>query len=107
MMRGSSRLNAFVGLVAGLLCCLLTSGRESATTRPVPFEGASLPEPPQQKVAWTAPQQTTLPERLIGAADLLFAHGMADPRGGEYRQIEVAVGNVWNGGGQTVATHDG
>lgn len=57
--------------------------------RPAPrFEGASIPDPPQQKAPWTRPP-TTLPRFLLDATARLFEQGVADPRGCEYRDVEV------------------
>lgn len=39
------------------------------------------------------------------AAATLFEQGLADPRGLEYREIEIAVGNPWDGGGYPLKTH--
>jgi hypothetical protein len=57
--------------------------------RPAPkFEGKSIPDPPRQKEPWT-PTQTTLPRFLVSATAALFEQGMADPRGCEYREVEI------------------
>ncbi len=45
------------------------------------------------------PPATSLPEKFITATGTLFDQGLADPRDGEYRQIEVVVGSVWGGSG--------
>ncbi len=68
-----------------------------------PFTGKMLPTPPRQNTPWSPPEG--LPGPLVSATIALFQEGMADPRGGDYRQIFVAVGNVWNGGGDVVQTH--
>lgn len=62
----------------------------------------ALPEPPSQGAPWEAPE-TSLPSPLVSAAEDLFAAGLADPRGGEYRKIAVTVGSVW-GGSSTLET---
>lgn len=67
------------------------------------FAGKSIPESPQQKSPWTPPQ-TQLPQNLISAAARLFEQGLADPRGMEYREVEVIVGAGWHTG-LTVKTH--
>ncbi len=64
------------------------------------FGGESLPDPPQQNAPW--PHGT---DALSIAAATLFEQGLADPRGLEYREIEIAVGNPWNGGGYPIKTH--
>jgi len=58
------------------------------------FAGDSIPEPPQQKSSW-APPQTQLPATLISATTRLFEQGLADPRGMEYREIEIYLGPAW------------
>jgi hypothetical protein len=45
-----------------------------------------IPEPPQQGKPWTAPG-TRLPRFLVSATGALFAEGVADPRGCEYREV--------------------
>jgi hypothetical protein len=61
--------------------------------RPVPkFGGKSIPDPPRQKEPWTPPQ-TKLPRSLVSATAAMFEQGMADPRGCEYREVEV--GDAW------------
>jgi hypothetical protein len=40
----------------------------------------------------------------LSAAKALFDAGLADPRGCEYREIEVGTGNVWSGDGGVVTT---
>lgn len=105
----ASRGTCISGLFA-LPCVLLASLSfargfgEGPATRPVLFIGTSLPDPPSQREDWKQPA-TALPTKLLDATTALFSQGMADPRGCEYRQIEVAVGNVWSGGGNSFATH--
>ena len=67
------------------------------------FTGPARPIPPHQHDPWTAP--ATLPPALISATTALFAEGLADPRGCEYRQIAVGTGSVWSGDGGVVQTH--
>src|SRR6185436_6273925 len=88
-------------LLVVLLCVAASQTRP--TTLPAAFTGV-LPQPPQQNAAWQRPE-SKLPPKLVAAVELLFKQGMADPRGCEYRRIEVVVGNVWNGGGQGLVTH--
>ena len=58
--------------------------------RPAPrFEGKAIPDPPAQGQPW-APPATTLPRFLVAAAGFLFDQGVADPRGCDYRQVEIA-----------------
>jgi hypothetical protein len=50
-------------------------------------ENATLPEPPQQHQPWQ-PVASALPAYVPELVELLFDAGLADPRGGQYRQIE-------------------
>lgn len=52
---------------------------------------AALPEPPAQHQPWTPSNARGLPEYVVTMAGKLFDVGLADPRGGEYREIEFAV----------------
>ena len=72
-----------------LLAILLTCGSGRAMGQ----GGAALPipEPPRQRELWTPPV-TKIPPALVAAAAKLFDLGLADPRGGEYRTIEVSEG---------------
>jgi len=64
------------------------------------FQGDALPLPPQQNAKWEHGD-----DALSQAAALLFEQGLANPAGLEYREIEIAVGNPWSGGGNAVKTH--
>ncbi len=90
-------------------CCLAivlcTAAGLAQDSRPSPlFTGAALPVPPQQLLPWTPPA-TTLPPALIDATQMLFAQGLADPRGCEYREIDVGTGNCWRGDGGVQRVH--
>ena len=93
------------GLALALV--LLSAGAQPARAAKFiptsPFTGAALPEPPHQHDPWTPP--TAVPPALASATTTLFAQGLADPRGGEYRQIAVGVGSVWSGDGGVAQTH--
>ena len=57
--------------------------------RPMPRpEGATMPKPPQQGEPWTPPE-AAVPRFLVRAAATLFEQGLADPRGCEYREVEL------------------
>jgi hypothetical protein len=68
------------------------------------FEGPTIPDPPRQGQPWTPPE-TSLPRFLVRASATLFEQGLADPRGGDYRAIEIVVGGVWSNVGTILATH--
>ena len=57
------------------------------------FEGKIIPDPPGQGQPWTAPA-TKLPKFLVNATGVLFEQGVADPRGCEYRQVEIGRGSI-------------
>ncbi len=48
------------------------------------------PDPPQQHAAWVPPR-TKLDVGVIAAVTKLFDQGVADPRGCEYREIEIEI----------------
>lgn len=58
------------------------------------FASLNFPVPPQQYAPWKAPA-TRLSAELVGAARDLFVLGLPDPRGCEYREITITVGDVW------------
>jgi hypothetical protein len=62
-----------------------------------------FPDPPATGSAWTAPA-TGLHPRFVEAVAPAFALGIADPRGCEYREVEIEVGSIWGGGG-ILTTH--
>lgn len=64
---------------------------------PTPVSAAALlPDPPRQNDPWTPPA-TTLPPDFLAATKTLFRQGLADPRGGEYREITVQGETRWRG----------
>ncbi len=76
--------------IAIALACL---GAQNAG-QPTKFDGRSIPDPPAQKEPWTPPQ-TKLPRFLLTATSALFDQGVADPRGCEYREVEVLDGRTY------------
>ena len=90
--------------------------------RDFPFKGGNLPDPPQQGAAWTPPK-SGIPAPVVDAFAEMFKQGLPDPRGCEYRAVEVspvaeALGAPQNdkihgwvytdkGGGKFVITLDG
>ncbi|HEY3801951.1 MAG TPA: hypothetical protein VGL61_05060 [Kofleriaceae bacterium] len=69
-----------------------------------PIVTTPYPEPPQQHAAW-APPKSKLPPAVVAAAAKLFDQGLADPRGCEYRELELDVGEPWQGGASPFKTH--
>src|SRR5947208_3363821 len=67
-------------------------------------EKSAYPTPPRQTAPWTPPS-SALPPSVVAAATTLFDRGLADPRGCAYREIEIVLGDVWNGGGDAKKTH--
>ena len=68
------------------------------------FAAKELPQPPKQHAPWSPPRNN-LPTNYISVMELLFEQGLADPRGCDYREIEVGTGEVWSGDGGVVMTH--
>ena len=64
-----------------------------------PAPGESIPIPPEQTQTWTPPP-TKLAPVAVSAITELFNEGLADPRGCEYREIEIIETNQW-----TIKTH--
>lgn len=90
-------------IVVAVVMALLASGvaargQEARPSPPPPFEGTSLPSPPQQDAPWS-PSASGLPINFVTAAARLFEQGLADPRGCEYREVGIAIGSVWGGAG--------
>ncbi len=86
------------------LCCvalvLLSACRPAAT----PFAVTELPLPPQQGAAWIPPA-TGLSSNIISAVKTVFDQGFADPRGCDYREVEVEVSGVWGQESLLAKTH--
>jgi len=62
-----------------------------------------LPEPPQQHRPWHP--DSAIPTNVFSAAETLFEQGFPDPRGCEYREINVEVSGVWEGKVRILKTH--
>jgi hypothetical protein len=102
ILRAAKLFLALTPLVLAATSC--AQGQEEKEFRPAPrFEGATIPDPPQQRQPWTPPV-TSLPRFLVRASTTLFEQGLADPRGGDYRGIEIAVGSVWSNVGGICST---
>ena len=84
------------------LLAVLWAGPALAVDEPSPASPvATIPAPPRQAEPWTPPE-SAVPKFLVRAAEMLFRQGLADPRGGEYRTIEVMVSGIWGGSGTTI-----
>jgi len=93
------------GLRCLLLCVLLLPGMMAWGQPPSPhFRDTVLPTPPQQHAPWVAPK-SALPASFVSSVAILFAQGLADPRGCAYRTIEVSTGSCWEGDAGVVKTH--
>ncbi len=81
--------------VSALLLAYLAAAPDAAgqARRAPRFVGKAVPEPPTQGKPWTAPA-TKLPKFLVTATRLLFEQGLYDPRGCEYRTLEVGDGGI-------------
>ena len=85
-------MREWISLAASLVCVSALLGADEYRPAPL-FEGKSIPDPPEQGKEWAAPE-TRLPRFLRTAARLLFDEGVADPRGCEYRGVEVGEGRI-------------
>jgi hypothetical protein len=103
---GASETNSVPTTMLPSRSMLTMGGIATSPQRQVspPFSGKTLPLPPKQNSAWAAPE-SNLPTHYVTATALLFEQGLADPRGCDYREIEVGTGNVWGGDGGVVKTH--
>jgi hypothetical protein len=81
-----------------------SASRRAPPPHVVAPRAGALPEPPAERRAW-APPANRLPKNLVSATRALFDEGLADPRGLDYREIEVTTGNVWGGSGAVTKTH--
>lgn len=101
-------LLASVALLVLGACERATIPSRPGPTRPLTSKAPTLtrsyPRPPQQSAPW-APPPSTLPADVLSAAAALFAQGFADPRGCEYRDVEIDVGSVWSGERTPTKTH--
>lgn len=81
------------------------SASAGAAPSPLAQTPLRLPRPPAQDTPWTPPATTSLHPVFVTAARALFDEGLPDPRGLEYRAVELTVGDVWSGNGSTLKTH--
>jgi hypothetical protein len=88
------------------LLLVFASGCHASVSRPkaAPLIVPDFPEPPQQQTKWDS-DTNLISSEFVSATKTLFEQGLADPRGCDYREIEIHVGEVWNGGGGNIKTH--
>ena len=67
------------------------------------FDGAGIPDSPEQSAPWQV-GKTKLPPDAVSAITDIFKMGLADPRGCEYREIEVVIVSCWGDSG-VMKTH--
>ncbi len=87
-------------LLAAIACNGTALAQDAQQARAPFFEGDGLPALPAQNAPWEHQG-----DALSDAAATLFEQGLPDPRGLDYREIDIAVGNPWDGGGSPVRTH--
>ena len=90
-----------LALTLGIIVAYL--GTPVSQAAPLPIATPPYPEPPQQRAAWTAPPGAD--GKLAAAARRLFDEGLADPRGCDYREVELEVGEGWEDAVTPVKTH--
>jgi hypothetical protein len=56
-------------------------------------QSLKLPVPPQQAADWQS--SANVPTNILSAASAVFALGFPDPRGCEYREIQIVTSGVW------------
>jgi hypothetical protein len=89
-----------VGILLLALLLTLSDSRRLRTESPAPAAPptsplTSLPTPPRQAAPWTPP--AGVPDTLVSTATVLFQQGLADPRGCEYREIELTFDSIREG----------
>lgn len=100
-----------LGVIAGFaVACGLGPAADGQQTEQRPpvrvaplFTGTALPDPPKQGAPWTPPE-TKLPPACVSAVQALRKYGFADPRGCEYRNVELTYGDVWHNRGSLLQT---
>jgi hypothetical protein len=89
-----------------LLLMVFVAGCHASPDRPFgrALVVSDLPVPPQQTAKWET-DTNVIPPELASATISLFDEGLADPRGCDYREIEIHIGETWRGDGGTNKTH--
>ena len=99
--RAKAKARAGTRPYLGCFLCLLLAVTAISAENPVsPFQS-----PPMQTDPWAlSVLSTNLPPHLQSAINLLFQNGMADPRGCDYRDVDLVVANFWTASGTTNKT---
>jgi hypothetical protein len=84
-------------------CCLFLAKALASAADSNPAGIPSVPAPPQQAAPWMLSFTSSI-TNLQSTVEVLFRNGMADPRGCEYREIEVVVGNLAKAAGVSLKT---
>ncbi len=82
-------LGLAVGLAVLTIVLVTTDDRADGLRPTQPMHDPKMPDPPRQSQTWTPPK-SALPRFLVKATATLFEQGMPDPRGCEYRSVELA-----------------
>jgi len=83
---GSFPFIAAILLLFGLICLNVILHAQFSPK----VELEKTPIPPEQNDPWTSPP-TTLSPAVVSGISQLFSDGMADPRGCEYREIQIQI----------------
>ncbi len=68
------------------------------------FQGDKIPVPPRQNQSWQPPE-TGIPAEYMEMVATAFQRGLADPRGCEYREVTIPMGDDSYGGFCRLKTH--
>jgi hypothetical protein len=90
--RGKDKLRHDMNCQGLLPARLIAIAMVMALSNSVGAEEHVLPKPPQQATAWEPPA-TTLPPPCVDACKAIFEHGVADPRGCDYREVWIRIGS--------------
>ncbi|MFO0556142.1 MAG: hypothetical protein U0271_47635 [Polyangiaceae bacterium] len=83
------------GALLALGACGHEPRRAVRSNLPLPYQlvrraVVDVPPPPHQRDPWMPPA-TSLPEDLIRTTELLYTIGLADPRGCDYREVDIVL----------------
>ena len=97
-------VGCFLGL-ALLAVAVSGSARGEGIPPGAAIRGVDDPRPAPAETAVGSPPRRPCPGSWCRASTTLFEQGLADPRGCDYRAIEVAVGSVWSNVAGIASTH--